>query len=124
MCGRRSWRSESRGKNPFSFFCGLFRRHKDITLWDESESLERGVRVRDCRGKPKEYFGLMCMFVTVRLRALKAKIAAHKKELEELDKNVYVSRPLPLVRTEFRLLVSNSFAAYIGRTSLTKASRR
>lgn len=35
----------------------------------------------------------MCMVVTVRLRALKAKIAAHKKELEELDKNVYVFRP-------------------------------
>lgn len=65
-------------------------------------SEERRFRVRDCRGKLKEYFGLMCMVVTVRLRALKAKIAAHKKELEELDKNVYVSRPLPLVRTELR----------------------
>lgn len=56
------------------------------------------------------FFGLMCVVVTVRLRALKAKIAAHKKELEELDKNVYVSRPLS-VRTKFlrkRLLVSNS----------------
>lgn len=66
----------------------------------------------------------MCMVVTVRLRALKAKIAAHKKELEELDKNVYVFRPLPLVRAEFRLLVSNFFAACVGRTSLTKATLR
>lgn len=49
--------------------------------------------MRDCRGNQKEYFGLMYMVVTVRLRALKAKIAAHKKELEELDKNVYDSRP-------------------------------
>lgn len=50
--------------------------------------------MRCCRRKPNQYFGLMNMVVTVRLRALKAKIAAHKKELEELDKNVYVFRPL------------------------------
>lgn len=80
--------------------------------------------MRDCRGNQKKYFGLMYMVVTVRLRALKAKIAAHKKELEELDKNVYDSRPLHLLRREFRLLVSNSFAAFTGRTSLTKAIRR
>lgn len=66
--------------------------------------------MRVCGGKLNDFFGLMCVVVTVRLRALKAKIAAHKKELEELDKNVYVSRPLS-VRTKFlhkRLLVSNS----------------
>lgn len=83
--------------------------------------------MRDCRGKLKGFFGLMIMVVTVRLRALKVKIAAHKKELDELDKNVYVSRRSPVVRAKFLqkpLLVSNSFATWIGGTSLMKAIRR
>lgn len=49
--------------------------------------------MRDFRGTLNDTFGLTCVVVTARLRALKAKIAAHKKELDELDKNVYVSRP-------------------------------
>lgn len=57
--------------------------------------------MRGFRGRSKDIFGLTCVVVTVRLRALKAKIAAHKKELDELDKNVYVSLP-PFVRTRER----------------------
>lgn len=56
--------------------------------------------MRYCRRGLKDCFGLICVVTIVRLRALKAKIAAHKKELEELDKNVYVSRP-PFLRTKF-----------------------
>lgn len=56
--------------------------------------------MRHRRKRSKELLGLMCVAMTVRLRALKAKIAAHKKELDDLEKNVYVSDP-PFLRAKF-----------------------
>lgn len=84
----------SLGKTLLLFLLPALQAIYDIILLDQSI-------VRDFRGRLKDIFGLTCVVVTVRLRALKAKIAAHKKELDELDKNVYVSRP-PFVRTKER----------------------